>query len=192
MNRMLAALSTALRCPIAVVIICVATLLLGAEHGRAEGIAALGTGMTFETSTDGRTIETRQPFSVRGGYRFPWVDTYLEFNTFHTSSGNPTVFITREHDEWLLWGTHAFRKDWPISPFVGAGLGIESERVTTSLGAESSRDGGDPQSMAAAVCGLRSTLWKTLDLALESRLSFASHFQPNPLFGLGVVAGYLF
>jgi hypothetical protein len=175
-----------------VILLSAIAILIGGFKVQAEPLAALGTSMTFETATDGHTIQTHTPFSVRGGYRFDFLDTFFEYSQFRASEGNRAVFVSREHEEWLLWGRHVFRSDWIISPFAAAGIGLEQETVETDFGPEVSKDTGEVDTLAALAFGVRGIVVRKLELGLEMRASFSATHQPNPILGFGATAGWIF
>lgn len=163
-----------------------------APAAHAAPIFALGGNVVFETSTDGRSLEARQPLSVRGGYRFDLMDTYLEYSNFRVSSGSTMTYVWREHQEFILWGRKLLDNRWSVSPYAAFGAGFEYEHVTTNFGMQHTDDQSDPVAMAAAALGVRFVVWEGLDLQLEGRLGFAPDFSPNPLPGVGIVAGWSF
>ena len=81
-------------------------LLLVGASAKAEPFAALGMSLNFEQAPDGRTIETRQPLAVRGGYRFQPVDVYLDYQTFNATQGTPLVHVARTPitSGWSMYG----------------------------------------------------------------------------------------
>lgn len=167
--------------------------LLGlCQSVHASPIVALGANLVFESSTDGRRLETRHPFSIRGGYRFSWADAYLEYANFRESTGSQMTFISRQHHEIVLWGRKFLNSSWQTSPYAALGAGLEFDEVTTNFGSQHADDQSSPQAMAAAALGVRVVVWENLDLQFEGRLSVAPDYSPNPMPALGIVAGLTF
>jgi hypothetical protein len=167
-------------------------LLLISLTAHAEPIFAIGQNLVFETSSDGRSFDTRQPLSVRGGYRFSEADVYLEYSRFQASTGGQSMVISREHQETIIWGRKIFRPDWIVAPYLAMGGGVEWELVNLNFGSQSINENGFAQMMAAVALGARVLVWSNFDLQLEGRLSLAPDYNPNLLPALGVVAGFSF
>ena len=153
---------------------------------------AIGINTVYETAADGRTMETRQPVSVRGGYRFPVADVFLEYTNFRVSDGTTMVYVSREHQELILWARHLLRSDWAFTPYAGIGVGAQNDHVDTVLSKQTSNDNGALQSMATASVGLRALVLEKLELQFEGRLAVSPEYAPNPLFGFGVAVGLSF
>jgi len=167
-------------------------VFLPLARAQAGPIFALGANVVFETSTDGRSYEARQPVSVRGGYRFDLMDTYLEYSNFRVSSGSNMIFVWRERQEVLVWARKLLNSAWQVSPYIAIGAGFGFEHVATNFGMQHTDDQSDPTGMAAGALGARLVVWENLDLQIEGRLAFAPDFSPNPLPGFGFAAGLSF
>lgn len=159
---------------------------------KAEPFAALGTSLAFEQSPDGRTIETRQPFAVRGGYRFRMLDVYLDYQTYSASQGTELVRVGRTHHEWVMSARRIFFKKWKARPYGALGLGVQHDVVETTLGEEEARDVGLAQAVLAASLGVQVKVWKSFDLQFESRLATSQNYSPNPLLSLIFLGGWSF
>lgn len=148
--------------------------LLNGTRAQAQAIASIGTQLAFEYGSNGRSFETRQPFALRGGYRFAQGDLYLEYGRFRTSQGSPMVQVERTHTDWLLWARRAFFTNWKFAPYAALGAGVQYEKIETTLGSERSSSTGTPQFLASAAGGFTSSVTEKLELQIESRLSSSS------------------
>lgn len=162
------------------------------EKVRASGILALGVNSVFELAADGRTMEQRQPLSLRGGYRFSYADIFLEYTNFRVSQGTTAVYLSREHQEAVIWMKRYVNSEWLFSPSFAIGLGAQNDRVDTVLRAQTSTDVGAWQPMTAATVGLRAFILDQFTVELEARVSASSENKPNPLYGLGLLMGFCF
>lgn len=158
----------------------------------AAPIMALGLNTVYETASDGRTTEQRQPLSVRGGYRFEFSDIYLEYTNFRASQGSSMVYVSRQHQEFILWVRRLFKLEWQFSPYVGAGIGAQNDHVETILGSQKSQDSGTFESMAAIAVGIKTLILRQIELQSEVRLAASEQYTPNPNFGFGVAIGLVF
>ena len=80
-----------------------AQILIASHSANAGVLAGVGGNLTFEYGTNGRTYEVRQPFSLRGGYRFQLADFYLEYSSFATSQATSFLEVERMHYEFIAW-----------------------------------------------------------------------------------------
>jgi hypothetical protein len=167
-------------------------LLFTAPAAFAEPIMAIGVNTVYETAADGRTIESKTPVSVRGGYRFEIADVFLEYTNFRSSSGTSMVYVSREHQELIAWARHILRPDWRFSPYAALGVGVQNDHIDTVLASQTSSDNGALQAMAAASAGVRARIYDQLDLQFEGRLAVSPEYAPNPLFGFGLAVGLSF
>jgi hypothetical protein len=176
--------------------VCVGALqiLLLAPGFAAHGgmFASIGTGYSLERAANGRDFEIRQPFAARAGYRFVEADLFLEYSRFKSHQGVPSVEVTREHSEVLLWVRRVLTERWCVLPFAAIGSGIQFEAVTTRFNTETRDDHGSPGAMAAVAAGAQVFMFGNLELVLEGRMSFSANFAPNPLPGAGVFVGWVF
>lgn len=159
---------------------------------QAAPFVAFGSQMVFETSANGRTVEARKPFSVRGGYRFDDSDLYLEYTSYRLSEGESYVAVRLEHQEFLGWIRHVAEPSWPLSPYMAAGIGAGNDHVETVFGAEEVRDAGAPQVITAVAAGCLANLTRMVDLQLESRLAIHSGSSTSPVLGLAASLGWKF
>ena len=166
--------------------------LFFALPARAEVIAAAGVQLDFATAADGRSISTNEPFVLRAGCRFQYLDVYLEFENYTASDGGPGLYVSTQHQEWLTWARYMFTQKSRVAPYVAVGAGVEIQRVETDLGDQVSKESGAPVFETAAATGLRINVWSNLDVEFEGRLTSASDLAPNPMFGLGALVGWSF
>ncbi len=167
-------------------------VLVLAPAAYAEVTFAVGSSLTFEYATDGRSIEARRPLDLRAGYRFETADLYLQYSTYRVAGGTNLVFVARDHEELLFWGRRVFVPEWKFSPYLALGIGAQADRVETALGAQYERKTGVPQGLVASALGARAILTKAIDLQLESRMAFSSGYAPNPMFTLSGLVGFYF
>ncbi len=158
----------------------------------ASPIAELGGSVVFERAADGKGIESRQPFAMHGGYRFEQADVFFEYSSFRASEGTSMIFVSREHQEFMLWARHAFFAHWRAAPYLALGGGFYYETIDTDLGAETSRETGSTESLYAAATGLRFAVTRAFEVSFETRASYAQAFVPSPLISVGLLAGFSF
>lgn len=176
-----------------VLITCGFGALMGlGSQARAHGFGSVGTELVYEYGSNGRTLETRQPFSLRGGYRVPVADVYVEYTRFSISQGSPLVQVRRTHHEALAWARRFFFQDWKLWPYLAVGVGAQFETIETTLGDETAKSTGSPQPVFGGVMGLSASVWRGLEVQLEGGLSVSSGFSPNPKPGFGFHVGWGF
>jgi hypothetical protein len=169
-----------------------AFLLMAPCVGMGDVIVAGGTGLSFITNVDGHSVDTVETFSIRGGYRFPQVDLYLEFNGYTVSDGNSTLYVSREHQEWIMWSRHIFHPEWVVAPYVSAGAGFQYDTIQTNLNTDNSNEQGSAQALGVLGGGVRITIWQQLDLQIEARASYSADNVPDPTVGCGFLFGWSF
>lgn len=166
--------------------ILVLLVVAASASARAETLASLGTTMLFETSASGRTFDQRQPWAIRGGYRFERFDVYAEFARFLApSNGTSFVSVARQQDQLLLWGRHVVRK-WRVTPFGAAAVGALTEKIETKLGNEERTDSGRPEPVLALAAGAIAPIAEWCEISLETRAETSPAYAPHPVFGLSV------
>lgn len=158
----------------------------------ADTIVGVGAQLFYERNSDGRTIETRSPFSLHGGYRFEEADLYFEYSMFRASESESFVAVTRDRHEFLFWARHLFKNRWQVAPYLGMGIGFHVERVETSFNRELKSEMGAPDSVIAFNGGLSLPISRHFEVLVETRLSAAARYAPNPTWGLGAAAGFRF
>lgn len=163
----------------------VVIFVLFAGSARAEVLASLGTSVVFEPASNGRSLDQRQPWSVRGGYRFDRFDVYAEYSRFDVGTGTSLVGVTRKQEKALAWGRVTLLP-WRLAPYVAAGAGVLSERVETRFGEDTRTDSGRPEPVVALAGGAATPLARWCELGLEGRLESSSAYAPGVVFGLGV------
>lgn len=156
-------------------------------------IGSLGTNLTYEYAADGRTMEYRNPFSLRAGYRFRPVDAYFEYSRFQVNDdGTPMVGVWREHQEFIFWMRRLQPINPRVSPYGAIGTGYQIDRVETRFAHESAGASDVPQPLVAIAAGLRFVINKSFDLQIEARAAASPTYSPNPLLGLGAALGIAF
>lgn len=169
------------------------SVLLGLPcFAQAEVLASLGTQLVFETESSGRAYDKNQPISLRAGYRFPWADLYAEYSSVQESDGTEMVKVSRKHQELLGWGRHLFMKRWKFRPYGAAGLGLQSEKVDTALGAEVAHTKGEPKGLLAAALGGTALVSKHIDIQVESRLTHVPAEAVKTRLSFGFFVGAVF
>ena len=165
----------------------------------ADVMASIGSQFSFEKNTDGHNYDIQHPLSLRAGYEFHYVDVYLEYTHFTSSTADSIVDISREHTEWLVWARHQFRRFYFVVPYVALGGGVEYDLVRTNFGSESASDSGVALPEVAVATGLKFLLIKHLSLDLEGRAAFSmaasdsgAGNSPNPLLGAGLNLAFVF
>jgi len=162
------------------------------SRAEARALVALGTHLVFERGTDGRAFETRQPFSLRAGYRFEIGDAYLEYQSFSTSLGTSMVQVARTHRELIAWGRRVIVPSWKMAPYGALGAGVQYDTIETTLGAETSKADGRFEPLLSAAAGFSAAVHEKVELLLESRLTLSSGYSPNPVPGFGLILGWRF
>jgi hypothetical protein len=170
----------------------VVVLVVAAGVAHAGPIASVGSNFVFEQAPDGRNYDIQNALNVRGGYRFPLADIYLEYSQFTSSTQVGVIATERTHSEWLAWGRYLFLKPWYVQPYLAAGLGVQSETIRTTFLTSSARDEGTPLAVGTAAAGVRALFFERLSLELEGRASFSRTYAPNPLLGVGLFLGVNF
>lgn len=154
--------------------------------------AGLGGNVTFEYASNGRTVEARQPFSLRGGYRFSKADVYLEYSSFSYDQGTPMLSVERTHREASLWARRLLVPEWKLTPFAAAGVGFQRDEATTSFGSEADRAVGDWLPTFGVAMGVDVTMFQYVNVTLEGRASTSSNYAPNPLMAVAFFIGCMF
>lgn len=162
------------------------------QNASAQAILSVGQNLLFENGNNGRSIDTQQPLSVRGGYRFGIRDLYLEYSSFQSAQGTPSVQVVREHSEWLAWGRRVLAPKMKFAPYAAAGLGLQYDKIETTIPGESKRDQGEPHPVLALASGFLVAVREGLELQLEVKAASSSNYAPNPLMGLAFFVGYRF
>lgn len=119
---------------------------LKTEH--AEGLASriswnaqVGTGMSFEKNSDGRTDDLRLPLQVGLGLEYSGLivgtlGAKLEYSRYQTADGNPTVTVRREDETLLMWLDRlpsSERTGRGVVPALGLGFGASRTSVESRL-----------------------------------------------------------
>lgn len=167
-------------------------LSITASRADASVLVSVGTQLVFENASDGRTLEGRQPFALRGGYRFELGDLYLEYTRFSVSDGSEMVAVERTHHEWQLWGRRVLVPQWKLKPYLAAGLGLQYDNVETTLSGATTKTSGDPRFLSSVAAGLTAVVWERLEMQMEAMLSGSENFSPNPRAGFGIYVGWSF
>ncbi len=154
----------------------------------AAPLVSVGLGVIYEKSSDGRTIETRTPYAIGGGYRFSELDVHVEYSMFRAGDGESLVKVDREYHEFMLWARRFFLPEWSVQPYAGAGIGLQFEKVETSFDQEVSRETGDPGAVYAAKAGMRFPLDRHFEALIEGKVAVAARYPSEPLWGLGAAA----
>lgn len=159
---------------------------------RAEMLASLGTSVMFESSSNGRTLDQRQPWALRGGYRFERFDVYAEYARFgNATTGTSYVGVTRKQEQLLLWGRHVVRQ-FRLMPYAAVGVGALAETIETRLGTEERTDSGRPEAAFAGAVGAIAPITQWCEVSLEGRAETSPAYAPHPVFGLSVFASAKF
>jgi hypothetical protein len=152
---------------------------------------SIGTNLTYEHTSEGRSMESRQPISLRAGWRTGPHNLSLEFTEYTTSSGVQILQIERKHREWIGWYRHELGP-WRLRPYVAGGVGIQYDVVRTDFAEETSRDAGSPTLLGAAAGGARYAFTRNLEVLAEVKLAMSPTYAPNPMFGAGAHLGFSF
>jgi hypothetical protein len=157
---------------------------------RAGVLLSAGSNLAFEYANNGRTFESRQPFALRGGYRFDDGDLLLERSTFSVAQGTAAVKVRRSHEEWLAWARRVFGSPLALKPYAALGGGLQSEKVETTLNGATTTNGGRAQALAAAAAGFTAETIEGVTIDLELRASTSSGYSPNPIPQFGFFVGW--
>ena len=163
--------------------------LFAGTQAHAQAIGSVGGSIVVEQESDGRDYRASIPWALRGGYSFRLADVYLEYAQASRSDGSGEMQVATDRQEFLLWGKHVFLKRWKFRPFAAAGVGFGNEFVNTKIGSLSQAHIGETLPVAALVGGWQWTL-QYFELNLETRLSAAEYYHPNPAFSVGLFAGF--
>lgn len=169
-----------------------ASCLLVQKEVHAQVIGSLGQNLLFESGNNGRSIDTRQPLALRGGYRFDAGDLYLEYSKFRSAQGTPSVQVVREHGEWLMWARRIFSGEMKFAPYAAGGAGVQRDEVETTIPGETKKDRGEFRPVVAIAGGFHAVVRGGLELQLEAKTAASSSYAPNPLMGLAFFVGYQF
>ncbi|UYL09205.1 hypothetical protein B9G69_001265 [Bdellovibrio sp. SKB1291214] len=142
--------------------------------------------------------QTPMNFSV--AYRKASWSLLFEYSKFSQDSGNPTLKITRDHQETLLWGRwHLWRlrkKAMQVTVYGGGGLGTYKEDVTTTLSGSSVTESTGSKYMGGLAAGSDISYGFSESLgviaAAEGRGLVGQEFDPNPTFGVLIRTGIYF
>ena len=152
---------------------------------QAEVLASIGTSMVYELSASGRSYESKQPWAVRGGYRFSLADLYAEYSHVASSQGSGLVQVGKSRDEFLGW-TRYVVKGWSLRPFGAIGAGFVSQTVSTQFSDQGDNIKGEPDPVVAASLGLIWPVMSHFEISLEGRAESSAAFSPNPMMGVSL------
>lgn len=159
-------------------------------------LVEIGGNLAFEYANNGRTLESRQPVALRGGYRFDEVDLLLEHDSFSYSQGTPAVQVRRSHQEWIFWGRHLFvapgLEEIRLKPFAAGGIGARTDKVETTLNGITTTNTGRAEPLVALAGGFEAITADGFSVDVEIRATLSSGYAPNPVPGFGLFAGWRF
>jgi hypothetical protein len=175
-----------------------AACIIGAPMavGASGPLVEVGGNLAFEYANNGRTLESRQPVALRGGYRFDGVDLFLEHDSFSYSQGTPAVQVRRSHQEWIFWGRRLFAppglEEIRLKPFAAGGIGARADKVETTLNGVTTTNTGRAEPLGALAGGFEAITADGFSLDVEIRATLSSGYAPNPVPGFGLFAGWRF
>lgn len=102
---------------------------------------------------------------------------------FQEASGNNTLRVTRDLEDYLLWAHWRAEEWYRMVPYVGLGLGAYKERVTTELAAANSTTReSDYKFLSGGNFGFQIAL-PIVWISLEGRLLFGDELDQQPTLG---------
>ncbi len=172
-------------------------LLLGGIFAVSSGAHAtmtssLGSMMTFERATNGRAIDTRLPWALRGGYRFGLTDFEIEYSSFATSQGTAMVQVKRERQEVMFWVRRTFASHWPLKPYLSGALGLLREQAETVFGSAMGLNVGEPTTVFNVALGARAQIASNLEIDLGPRFGISESYVPNPQLSFSFFISWIF
>jgi hypothetical protein len=137
------------------------------------------------------------PLNLSIAYRQASWSVLFEYSKFSQETGNPTLKITRDHQETLLWGRwHLWRlrkKAMQITVYGSGGLGTYKEDVTTTLSGSSVVESTGSKIMGGLAAGsdISYDFAKSFGViaAAEGRGLMGQEFDPNPTFSVLIRTG---
>lgn len=142
----------------------------------------------------------QKPTNLSIAYRKASWSLLVEYSKFSQDSGNPTLMITRDHQETLLWGRwHLWRlrqKAMQVTVYGGGGLGTYKEDVTTTLSGASMTESTGSKFMGGLAAGsdISYGFGERFGViaAAEGRGLMGQEFDPNPTFSILIRTGVYF
>ena len=153
----------------------------------------LGTGVLFERNNDNITETTRLPLSFGVGARVDKWQARVEYTSFRTSDGNPTVSVSRSHELLIGWGAYEFGSldGWIPYGALGLGSGRTNVEARVLVGTDASK--GNWEGMFAGALGLRANWTAHFSIRPEIRYESAESFKTKDArLGVSLQADYTF
>lgn len=123
---------------------------------------------------------TRQPVGFAIGGRYHDTKVFLEYSSFSSSSGNDTLSIARQQQDYVLWLQQKLLTIWSFGLYVSAGAGLYHETVTTTLYGTGENDDSGLQLMGGVGAGAEVLIANHFIIGAEGRLLAGKNFDPNP------------
>lgn len=115
----------------------------------------------------------------------------LERATFSENTGNATLHVKRNLEDYLLWGHYiAFSANY-LEPFIGLGIGAYKNSVDTSLAGSTTTNSSNFKLLGGASFGV-GLHYKVVFLSLEARLLFGDELDRQPSLGSLFKLGFIF
>lgn len=153
----------------------------------------IGTGVLYERNNDNATETTRLPLGFGIGAHVDRWQARIEYSSFRTSDGNPTVSISRSHELFIGWGAFEFGSLDGWIPYGAFGLGSGRTNVEARVLGGTDASKGNWDGMFAAAMGLRANWTSHFSVRPEIRYESAESFKmKDARFGLALQADYAF
>lgn len=125
------------------------------------------------------------------GIGFDQYRVLLERATFSESTGNATLHVKRNLEDYLLWGHYiAFSANY-IEPFMGLGIGAYKNSVDTTLAGSTTTNSSSFKLLGGASFGV-GLHYKIIFSSLEARLLFGDELDRQPTLGSLFKLGFIF
>lgn len=149
---------------------------------RTRGILSGGLGMVAERSNDNRTYEPRTLIFGRTGFEHGQHEVLLEVGGFKQETGSSGISVSRFHRQIDVWYHYLLFSRAPMGhPYLGLGLGVQRDDVTTTVFGSPSTSSGVFEAQLSVGGGYRFELGDTFAIWLEGRLATSKNYVPRIL-----------
>jgi hypothetical protein len=123
----------------------------------------------------------RRPLNLAFGARKGASTFIFEYSSFKELTGNVTLSIDRQHQEYSFWWKENLINLEFVDFFVSGALGGYEEKATTTLaGSGSATDTSGFQPLGGVSAGIHTLMFRYVLFSFEGRLIAGKNFDPNP------------
>lgn len=166
-----------------------------AEGGTKSPRVLLATGLNalIEREDFESNYRLRAPWLVRAGFVFKSGDAFYEYSQLRQLTGEGSVDVSRVQHYQLLWYRHRINEtSRKVALFVGGGLGLQRENLTTTLNGQSTKNDGANYLLTGLSAGAYVVGSGIVEMGGELRVLASENFRPNPTIGAAVTIGLRF